>query len=318
MADARAVRIPKFNSLADDMEAAVESFLNYGRAKNLSQNTLGYYGHRLQAFRSFAPDNTPASTTRDLIRAFLAHETQRTSPATAQHSFIALRAFFGFLQREGFLEESPVNGVEGVRRRRAIIDTFTQEQLQAILSTCGKDFTGVRDRAILLTLLDCGLRASELCGLALDDIAWNEQTLLVLGKGDVERIVPFGVTARQALAQYAARRGTLDTKMLFVTWHGDPLDRYRLREVVQERCGQAGVTGVRCSPHTFRHTFAVSYLRNGGDVFSLQKMLGHSDLEMTRRYAELSQMDVRDKHRQFSPADRLQPAPDRHGKKRLK
>jgi integrase/recombinase XerD len=318
MAQARAVRIPQFNSLADDMAAAVESFLNYCRAKNLSKNTLIYYQHRLRAFRDFAPDLTPATTKRDAVRGFLARETQRTSPATANHSFIALRAFFGFLHREGFIEEIPTDGVEGVRRRRTVIDTFTQTQLEAIIATCGKDFTGVRDRAILLTLLDCGLRATELCTLTLDDVAWNEQTFLVVGKGDIERIVPFGVTARKALVQYAARRGTLETKSLFVSWHGDPLDRYRLREIVQEHCNQAHVTGVRCSPHTFRHTFAVSYLRNGGDVFSLQKVLGHSDLTMTRRYAELSQMDVQAKHRLYSPADRLQGEQGAKGRKRLR
>ena len=71
------------------------------------------------------------------------------------------------------------------------------------------------------------------------------------------------------------------------------------------RCEEAKATGVRCSPHTFRHTFAVTYLRAGGDVFSLQKLLGHADLAMTRKYAELSQTDVHEKHRMFSPGDRL-------------
>ena len=105
---------------------------------------------------------------------------------------------------------------------------------------------------------------------------------------------------------------------LFVTCYGDPLDRYRVARIVGSRCTQASITGVRCSPHTFRHTFAVTYLRNGGDVFSLQKLLGHSDLMMTRRYAELSQTDVQEKHRLYSPADRLESPKNGQGRKRLR
>ena len=105
---------------------------------------------------------------------------------------------------------------------------------------------------------------------------------------------------------------------MFVTCYGDPLDRFRTLDAVKARCKAAGVVGVRCSPHTFRHTFAVQFLRNGGDVFSLQRLLGHSDLTMTRLYAELSQTDVTEKHRLYSPADRLRPAGPNRGRTRIR
>ena len=94
---------------------------------------------------------------------------------------------------------------------------------------------------------------------------------------------------------------------MFVNHYAEAFTRWGLRDTVSKRGRQAGVTGVRCSPHVLRHTCAVMYLRNGGDVFTLQKLLGHEDLTMTRRYAELSQTDVQEKHRLYSPMDALRP-----------
>ncbi|OFX14803.1 MAG: hypothetical protein A2Z18_03560 [Armatimonadetes bacterium RBG_16_58_9] len=261
---------------------------------------------------------TPATVTPQIVRAFLTAETESNSASTAAHSYVSLRAFFNFLVRDGFVAVNPADSVDKPRQRRKIIETFSLDDVERMVATCGKDFVGVRDRAMILAMLDCGLRASELCGLSINDVNWAEQTLLVVGKGDKERIVPFGNVTRQALAEYVPRRGQLETQMLFVSIYGAPLDRYRVRTMVKERCETAGIKGPRCSPHTLRHTCAVQYLRNGGDVFSLQKLLGHADLTMTRRYAELSQTDVREKHRACSPADRLQATASRSARRKLR
>lgn len=309
MARANAVRI--FNTMADDLSAAVDGFTAY-RSKNLSTRTVEYYGYRLQALTIYLAEHeqptAPKDLTPQIIRDFLTDEKDRKSPTTASHSHTTLCAFFAFLVGDGFLESSPMENVDKPKRRKAVVNTFSLEQVDAVLANCGKDFAGARDRAMITLLLDCGLRVSELAGLDLEDIDWTEGTLIVLGKGNKERVVPFGHTTRQALTAYIARRGDLDTPALFVSTLQARLDRYRVRDIIERRCENAEITGVRCSPHTLRHTMAVSYLRNGGDVFSLQKLLGHSSLDMTRKYAELSQTDVQDKHRLFSPADRLQAA----------
>lgn len=321
MAKSQVVRIDSFVSPAEDMTAAVQSFLSYCRAKNLSPNTLAYYNYRLKSFLQYLDeqksDTAPSDITPQLIRAFVTSENTIHSASTANHSITALKAFFRYLALDGFIDTDPMASVQKIRQRREIIQTFSTDQIQAIFKTCQNDFQGIRDRAIIMTLFDCGLRASELCGLSTRDISWGEHTLLVLGKGDKQRVVPFGQATRQAIAQYASRRGQLETDALFVTCYGDPLNRFRLNEIIVRRCKSAGIDGVRCSPHTFRHTFAVSYLRAGGDVFSLQKILGHSDLTMTRRYAELSETDVQDKHRMFSPGDRLAPTTQKKGRTRL-
>lgn len=321
MSVAQVLRVGSLTHPAENMEAAVQSFLGYCESKNLSDNTINYYCYRLQAFQHYmdsnAPGLAPKDVTRYMIREFLIQERKQNSPSTANHSLITVRAFFNYLVREEFLTEAPTVGVEKARSKKRIIETFAIEQIESILTTCKKDFTGVRDKALILTLFDCGLRVSELCGLDLGDISWNDQTMIVLGKGDKERCVPFGQATRQALIEYSIRRGDLDTSRFFVTCYGCPLDRFRAREIIIDRCKEAGIAGVRCSPHTFRHTFAVSYLRSGGDVFSLQRLLGHSDLAMTRRYCEMSQTDIVEKHKQFSPADRLRPIKVVKGRKRI-
>ena len=240
-----------------------------------------------------------------------------TQRATANHSLIALRAFFNFLTEEGYIDTSPAAGVKKVRAERRIIETFSEEHLQAILATCGRDFTGIRDRAILIVLVDCGMRATELCAVAEVNINWKEQTVTVLGKGRKERVVAFGSATQQALAKYAARRPDVATDRFFISCYGQPLDRFSLAKMVKRRGRKAGINGVRCSPHTFRHTFAISFLRSGGDLFTLQKLLGHSDLTTTRLYCEVSQTDALQRHRQFSPADRLHLAAPTKGRKRI-
>jgi len=320
MARANVVRIHAFNSMADDLQSAVDGFVAYCKSKNLSGRTVEYYCYRLQALQTYLTASGQPTVPKDLtpqtIRAFLTAEAEQKSATTASHSHTALRAFFGFLVNDGFLESSPMDNVDKPKRRKSIVNTFSLEQIDAVLAKCGKDFAGARDRAMVTMLLDCGLRVSELAGLDLDDVDWTDGTLIVLGKGSNERVVPFGHTARQTLTAYIARRGELDTPALFVSTLGARLDRYRVRDIIEKRCENAEITGVGCSPHTFRHTMAVSYLRNGGDVFSLQKLLGHSTLDMTRKYAELSQTDVQDKHRLYSPADRLQSANKGSGRKR--
>lgn len=322
MARSQVVRIDKYISPALDLECAITGFFNYCRARNLSPNTILYYQYRLGAFKRYTdakhPGAAPKDITAPIVRDFISSESNQHSVTTANHSVTALNSFFNYLIKDGFLESNPVEGVDKLRSRKKVIETFSKEQIQSILKVCGKDFAGVRDTAILMVLFDCGLRASELCGLTVHDISWGDQTLLVLGKGDKERSVPFGQATKRALTQYLARRGELEADAFFVTCYGDPMTRFRLAEMVVQRCKKAGVQGLRCSPHTFRHTFAVSYLRAGGDVFSLQKILGHSDLTMTRRYAELSQTDVQDKHRMFSPGDRLGGVAQRSGRQRLR
>lgn len=317
---AEIVKLSIAHAITYDLEAAVSAFLAYCRSKNLSTKTVDYYAARLLAFKRYAGKRSPAGITAAVVREFLTHEKEANSAATANHSLCTLRVFLGFLYAEGFLESNPAASVAKLKVKKRVIETFSPEQIEAVLRTCGRNFLGIRDRAVILTLLDTGIRASELSGVELGDVLWTERSFRIFGKGAKERIVPFGQGVRQALASYlAVRSETLATRALFVTQYADPLDRHRVRELVKKRCEQAGIKGVRLSPHTLRHTCAVSYLRSGGDTFTLQLLLGHTSQDMTRRYCEsLTAADVQAKHRDFSPVDNMKGIAPRTGRRRLR
>lgn len=289
--------------------SAIAMFDERCAARNLSPHTFRFYHNRFAAFLTWMDAHHPEvaldGITPAILRAFFAHETQRVSPITAEDSYVTLRAFFRFLTTEGEVEANPMEKVERIRQPRKIIATYSTEQVAALLATCERDFMGKRDTAILYLLTDCGLRVSELCGLTVTDIDWAQQTLLIHGKGSKDRAVPFGSTAAKALRAYLAHRGELRTDGVFVTCYGTPLSRRRVLGMLKARASKAEVPAELATCHNFRRYFACAFIRNNGDVFTLQRILGHSSLEMSRRYAELSQVDVIAKHRQCSPGDAL-------------
>jgi len=160
---------------------------------------------------------------------------------------------------------------------------------------------------MMLALLDTGVRVSELCGLRLDDVDLSNGYLKVMGKGQKERYVPTGLKLIKALLKYKIShrpKANGPGSLFFLCRDGRPITKARVQKIVRRYGERAGIK-TRPSPHTFRSTKAVLYLRNGGDPFSLQKMLGHSSLVMTRRYSNLADSDVRRQHLAYGVADKL-------------
>ena len=166
---------------------------------------------------------------------------------------------------------------------------------------------------VITVLLDTGLRVSELTGLTLKDIRLVDGVLKVSGKGRRERLVPIGKTSQRLLWNYITRHRPEPARprcdLAFLTKDGLPLTKNRIQKMMAKYGREAGICGVRCSPHTLRHTGAIMFLRNGGDIFSLQRLLGHSSLEMTRHYCELADVDVKRTHSMASPVDNLSVRP---------
>lgn len=222
----------------------------------------------------------------------------------------SIRAFWSWLVSEGIVESSPFAKIKVPKVPRKVIPTFSEAQIAQLLSAIDVATPeGYRDQAIILTLLDTGLRVSELTGITLDNLQLEEGTVKVMGKGNKERLVPIGKRAQRLLWHYISRYRPEPTqpkcKLLFLTWEGLPLTKDRIEKIMARYGQKAGIKGVRCSPHTLRHTAAISFLRNGGNVFSLQRLLGHSNLEMTRRYCEVADVDVKNAHITASPVDNL-------------
>ena len=216
----------------------------------------------------------------------------------------ALRCAFRFWHRDGLLAKNPMEQVERPRRERILIRPFTQEQVSRLLAMPDvKTTNGLRDRGMMMLMMDSGLRVSEVTTLEAARIDWLNSSLTVMGKGRKERTVPFSTMTAQALLEYtrARAKGRIESPQCFLGRTGRAMERTLVRKLMVKYGKRAGIEGVRVSPHTLRHTFAVFYIRNGGDSFSLQEILGHSTLEMTRRYVHLAQRDLAEQHKKFSP-----------------
>ena len=173
-----------------------------------------------------------------------------------------------------------------------LIETFTQSQLQGLLDACQEEFTVQlrdRNRTIVMLLLDTGIRASELCGLTVGNVHLdpNDAFIRVFGKGQKEReIGPLGELARKELAHYLKvyRKGAAHTDLVFLNRFREPLTVWGLDDMIATLGRRAGIEGVRCSPHTLRHQFAVSHLLANGNLLKLSLLMGHENISTTQIY----------------------------------
>ena len=304
-----------------------------------SINTIEWYQQKLEAFLSFLQLSSQQILVRDLslydgrafIRSLMERDTlfdnhpwreevqRRLSPHTIHGYVRTLRAFASWLEEEGYTDENIFKRLKLPKLPETLIQPLTEDEIKRILFAIPRDTTmGVRNYAIVLLFLDTGIRISELANLKLDDIEFGEGHFKVFGKGARERIVPMGITAQRAVIRYMERSRpepvNPSENRLFLTDSGDPMSKNSTGKVIQRLARRAEVH--RLHPHLFRHTFAVRYLKNGGDVFSLQKILGHKSLDVTRRYVQLAGTDLKEKHRLFSPVDNLGLAGRRRGRPR--
>ena len=295
-----------------DFDAAEASFLRYCRIKNLAAGSITYYRDVLRELRRLLRQQgvdepiEPVKVTREIFEnCLLAKRDSGVKDVTVEKYFRGWRAFFNWMHEQGYIVENPARGVR-IKSEQRIIETFTQGQIRKLLNAPDRNtFTGYRDYVIMLTLLETGVRISELVGIELHDIRWKDRMIRIYGKGRKERLVPFQTTLDRHLRQYAEIRGPLENDYLFVNIDNSPIKVRSVQQNITMYGERADIKNVRVSPHTFRHTFAKFYIMNGGDPFSLQKILGHTSLEIVRMYVNLFSVDVANQHRKYSPLERL-------------
>lgn len=287
---------------------ALEAFLVGGRARGLSPKTLAWYrmiGERFAAHREAAgADPALASVTVEEARAWVvALQRGGLAPVSVAGFVRGLKAISAWWAAEGYLDEDSLRRLARPRVPQRLIATLTPAELERLLAVAR-----ARERLLIGILLDTGLRLGELADLRVDDVL-ADGYLRVRGKGDKERLVPLGAVSQARLAAYL-RRGRPRpvgawVDHVFLARDGRPMTAAAIQHVLRRLGGRAGLDGVRTNPHTFRHTFAKLYLLNGGDLFSLQRILGHATLDMVRRYVNLDAGDVKRQHASASPLDRL-------------
>ena len=312
-----------------DLTDAVAVYLDRCEAEGFATSTLALYRIILEQFVAYASRQGHTRTTELTMDLALAWQrylrtehvkdrgsrrgsvSGRLAPHTVHGYCRTLRTFAGWLADYTDLPVNPLAKLRPGRLPKKDVQPLSEDEHRRIIESLDpRTATGLRNLALVTVLLDTGLRASELCHLRLDDLNLATGEVRVLGgKGDKDRVVALGRRSRAVVTRYVhvfRKAGEFDAgprAPLFLSYRGRPLAREALARIVAQIGDRAGVS--RLYPHRFRHTFGVTYLRAGGDVLTLQRILGHTTLMMVNHYLHLASSDVVSRHRAHSPLDRL-------------
>ncbi len=275
-----------------------------------SRHTITNYIRDIRRYAAFALSqrvDVPEKATPKLLRAFVFHlKDLGLAPTSIRRQVSALRTYYRFLVEEGHVKSEPTARLETPKTWRTLPDVLTVSEVEALLAVPNPDQPRAwRDRALLEVAYGTGVRVSELIGLAVSDVLFDDALVRVLGKGAKERLIPIGRRALGAAAVYTREfRPTFDRGesegRLFLNARGRPLSRVGAWAIVKRCAERAGVTK-RVSPHTLRHTFATHLLEGGADLRAVQEMLGHADLSTTQVYTHVDRAYLRKVHRKYHP-----------------
>jgi site-specific recombinase XerD len=300
---------------ANALQVSYTAFMLSRQAMRCTAKTLEHYRYTAGGFVAWLTAHgvtTPQDITPDHIRAYFVTLQERNTNDTTQHAHArGIKTWLYWLVDEGDLDASPMRKVAMPRLDKRIPAPFSPENVETLLDSCDrKTYTGARDYALLLALLDTGLRASELLSLRVGDIDMRTGLATVMGKGNKQRQVRAGAKARAAIVRMLAHRDAVTTgaPLWLAIGHPEREDPGALTlqglQTLLHRMGKAeGI--LPCSPHRFRRTFALWMLRDGCDLHSLRLLMGHSDLTVLQRYLALAGEDIERAHMAHSPADKL-------------
>jgi len=298
------------------LSQAIDGYMLDAGARRLSPNTIVFYQHIFNRFQRFFEGDPDIGdiTKQDIQRFMLGLDHLSGKTALGHHT--GLSALWRWALGEDLVERNIVRDIAPPEPEERVIAPFTEAEIKSLLSAVDKSTpytrpgkrecqhanpTAQRNRVIIYILLDTGIRASELCGLRLRDVDLKARHILVMGKGSKERQIPFSESTGKLLWRYIALRKEerVDAILFPSSRSGRPLPARELYHVIMRIGGRAGVADAH--PHRFRHTFAIQFLRNHGDIYTLQRILGHTTLDMVKRYLAIAQTDIEAAHRVASP-----------------
>ncbi|MFA5315900.1 MAG: tyrosine-type recombinase/integrase [Dehalococcoidales bacterium] len=312
-------KVHKLNELIEYYEVC-------NRAEGKSPKTISWYSANLKNFRNYlksrhlpdALDKVDIILLREYVLCLMKQTRYKNHPYTPAktellstatiHGYVrTLRAFFNWLVVEGLAQNNPAKDLKPPKVIRKVVSTLSDEEIRAILNVFCTSPSDARNQTLFMILLDTGLRIGELINLKMEDVHMDEGYLKVLGKGKKERIVPIGNNAQKVLQRYLFRFRTKPVNPVidnvFLSQSSNPLTENSMKLMFARLSKRSGVC--RLHAHLCRHTFATRFLINGGDVFSLQQILGHSTLEMVRHYVNLASSHIAIQHQKYSPLDRI-------------
>lgn len=308
-----------------DLTPLAESWQRALRTEGLSPSTLRVYGNATRGLAAslltYTPpaDDAPAAPTtveeihREHIQAYLTAVLERTSKSTANQHFRSLKTFFTWLVNDEEIDRHPMRVMKAPKPDEKLVPVLSDDTILTLLKTCaGKDFAARRDTAIIMVLLDTGVRRSEASDRTVDDVDLNQNVIRFVGKGDRPRAVPFGKATALALDRYlralvkhAGQAAAKREAPLWLSLKGrKPLTTWGLGHMLVRRTAEAGLPHIH--PHQFRHTLAHTWKLHGGGEDELMRIMGWNSRSMLNRYgASAGDVRAREAHRRLSPGDRL-------------
>lgn len=283
----------------------IEQFLQFIRVeKGLSANTQDAYGNDLRQWLCYLKEQSLPEDQAMAAYLSVLHEAG-LSVLSISRKITSLRMYYAWEIQNQLRQNSPVERIDLPRLPKSLPSCLSIEEVESLLEQTRHSPFPQRDTAIVETLYGCGLRVSELCGLKLVDLEFDEGFLKVFGKGSKERWVPMGAMAIQALQEYLNHerltlRKTRSEPHVFLNCHGKKISRVSVWKMIKHFAAMAGIK-VELSPHTFRHSFATHLLDNGADLRIVQELLGHANITTTQIYTHLSREFLFRTYRNFHP-----------------
>ncbi|MCR5217191.1 tyrosine recombinase [Treponema sp.] len=275
-----------------------------------SSLTASTYSFSVQEFIKWMKNESLTLNTvklKDFVYYFLWRKTCGNRELTVAKDVSALRAFGNFLVNRHIWTENILVELERPKIKRNVPAVFSVDEVDAFLASIDlKSPSGIRDRALFELIYSCGLRISEACGLDIADIHFDSSYIIVTGKGNKQRMVPFGSEAKKWLEKWLEVRpellkGRTEAK-LFVNYRGQPISRKGVWKNFKKFESLSGVHG---KVHTLRHSFATHLLDGGADLRSVQELLGHADLATTQIYTHVNDKELQDYHDEFFPGHKI-------------
>jgi integrase/recombinase XerC len=285
------------------MQKHIADFMAYLRnERNVSPNTERNYFSDLEQFADFLGGRELSDVDHRILRSFIGRlVTLKVKKSSIARKLSAVRSFYRYLNKKGFITGNPARLVATPRREKRLPVVLTADDALRLLSVPGRqndDNTALRDRAVLETLYSTGIRAAELVGMNRDDINRDDRLIRIRGKGRKERIVPIGRTALGSLDAYVAKKKEgAENPAVFTGRAGNRLTVRTVQRILENSRKKLGLAQ-KASPHTLRHSFATHLLEAGADLRAIQELLGHASLSTTQRYTHVnldSLMEVYDK-----------------------
>lgn len=279
--------------------------------RNLSGNTVSSYKNDISSLLGFLETldiTDPSQVSKKELNSFFSSlsKTGLSSNSAARY-YSSIKGFFRYLFIQNYIKENPMEKVSSPKLKKGLPLVLSVTEVDSILSRPDtSNVLGLRDKALLELLYACGVRVSELLGLKVSDLFFNEEMIRVFGKGSKERLVPVGRSAVKWVNEYLIKsRPMLEKKhksenFLFLNKRGTKLSRMGIWKIVDKYVKDAGIKK-EVHPHTFRHSFATHLLEGGADLRAVQEMLGHADISTTQIYTHIDREYIKQMHKDFHP-----------------